>query len=202
MRVAIVIARAGSKRIPGKNKKLFLGEPMISYPLSVLGYMKAKRQFDSVVVSTDDDDIRDIAWAHGAQYLQREPEYAGDDVQTKAVMAREVTRLQLADNDVACCIYPTAVMMDYHDLWWCMDMLWMRPAYFVVPVGTEPLADAGQFYCSLAGHWKDTVTPIYGIRTSYYPIEPERVCDINTIEDFERAERMYTALKEKPCDTR
>ncbi|MCR4331266.1 MAG: hypothetical protein NUV34_00960 [Sulfuricaulis sp.] len=191
MRVAIITARAGSKRIPGKNKRMFHGKPIIEYPIAAL---KAVKVVDQIVVSTDDDDIRDIAWANGARYLEREPEFAGDAVQTREVMIREVDRLGLKDNDEVCCVYPTAAMLTPGDIEWGQLLMWARPALFVASIGTQPLGDAGMFYWALAAHWKNLEIPMFGIRTAFFPIEPERVCDINTPEDWTRAEAMYAAL--------
>jgi len=63
-RIAIIPARGGSKRIPRKNVRRFLGRPIIAYPIDAA--LKAGI-FDAVVVSTDDEDIADLARSHGAQ---------------------------------------------------------------------------------------------------------------------------------------
>lgn len=193
--IAIIPARGGSQRIPRKNIRMFHGKPIIAYSIEAA---KASGLFDEIVVSTDDEAIRDVAWASGAKYLEREPAYATGDVQTKALMTREIERLGLATATQVCCIYPTAPLMHPSDLSWGQSLLILRPAYFVVPVGTEPLADAGQFYWSLAAHWGDPQLPIYSMRTAYLPLPSERVCDINVEDDWIRAERMYIELH-KDC---
>lgn len=193
--IAIITARGGSKRIPGKNKRMFHGKPIIAYSIEAA----KKANIDEVFVSTDDDEIRDIGWEYGAKYIEREPEFARDEVGTKEVMGRCVQQLGCSDSDIVCCIYPTAPMIDPSDINTSIWMLIYRPAFFVVAVGTEPLADSGQFYVALAAHWNNTVLPIYGIRTAYLPVESNRVCDINSESDWRRAEQMYAALQEKLC---
>lgn len=188
--VAIIPARGGSRRIPKKNIRDFHGKPILAYSIETA---KAAGLFDQIVVSTDDDEIRDVAWSYGAKYLEREPEFARDEVGTKAVMARAIKQLELDAADTVVCIYPCAPLIEPGDLQWGINLLVLRPAYFVVSIGTEPLADAGAFYCSLANHWDHPAVPIYGIRTAYYPLPPQRVCDINTPEDWARAEELYAA---------
>lgn len=63
-RLAIIPARGGSKRIPRKNIKLFLGKPIISY--SIESALKSNL-FDEIMVSTDDDEIKEIALKYGAK---------------------------------------------------------------------------------------------------------------------------------------
>lgn len=76
MRLAIIPARGGSKRIPRKNIRLFSGEPMLSWPVSA-----AIRSglFDDIVVSTDDDEIAKVARAAGAITPFRRPDALADD---------------------------------------------------------------------------------------------------------------------------
>lgn len=63
MRLAVIPARGGSKRIPRKNIKMFCGHPMISWSIRAA---LASDCFDRIVVSTDDDEIADVAKQYGA----------------------------------------------------------------------------------------------------------------------------------------
>lgn len=76
MRVAIVPARSGSKRIPNKNVKNFLGKPMISYPLTAL---TKSDLFDQIIVSTDSEEYGEIAKNFGATLIDWRPKYLSDD---------------------------------------------------------------------------------------------------------------------------
>ncbi len=63
MKIAVIPARGGSKRIPRKNIKLFCGKPMIAWSIEAA---QASGLFDHIVVSTDDAEIAEVAKAHGA----------------------------------------------------------------------------------------------------------------------------------------
>ena len=106
--IAIIPARGGSKRIPRKNSRPFLGKPIIAYPI------QAARQsglFDEVMVSTDDADIADIARQHGASIpFPRRAETADDFATTADVLREVLVRYEQQGQvfDYACCLYPTA----------------------------------------------------------------------------------------------
>ena len=84
MNAAIIPARGGSKRIPGKNIKLFHGNPIISY--SIRAAIESG-MFDKIIVSTDDDDISRIAVEYGAEVpFVRPPELSDDFIGTAPVI--------------------------------------------------------------------------------------------------------------------
>ncbi|MEO6348150.1 MAG: pseudaminic acid cytidylyltransferase [Aquaticitalea sp.] len=107
-RIAIIPARGGSKRIPKKNIKNFLGKPVISY--SIESALKS-HLFDEVMVSTDDDTIASIAKKYGAQVpFLRSPEKSNDFATTFDVIEEVILNYKKSGLafDEACCIYPTA----------------------------------------------------------------------------------------------
>ncbi len=112
MKVAIIPARGGSKRIPRKNIKPFFGRPMISYSI------RAARDcglFDKVIVSTDDEEIAEVARGHGAETpFMRPAELANDHAGTGAVVVHAIEwfREQGIRYDAACCIYATAPLIE------------------------------------------------------------------------------------------
>lgn len=188
MRVAIIPARGGSRRIPRKNIRPFHGKPIIAYSIEAA----LKADFDRVIVSTDDDEIADVAESFGASVLRRPAEMARDEIGTQEVMKHAVKSLELQFSDALCCLYATCPMVDETDLHTAAWIQVCRPATFVVAVGTNPLRDAGAFYFGTA--YDFMMHPLYGIRTAIFPIEEWRCIDINTEEDFRRAEAMYAAL--------
>lgn len=107
-RLAIIPARGGSKRIPRKNIKPFLGKPIIAY--SIEAALKSSL-FDEVMVSTDDEEIAEIARSFGAKVpLLRSPENA-DDFATTFDVLQEVNDYYASIGrsfDECCCIYATA----------------------------------------------------------------------------------------------
>ena len=93
--IAIIPARGGSKRIPRKNIRLFCGRPMISY--SILAALESE-QFHEVIVSTDDEEIRDIAESCGAKVpFIRPRELADDYTQTVPVIAHAIETCEEID---------------------------------------------------------------------------------------------------------
>jgi pseudaminic acid cytidylyltransferase len=108
MRIALIPARGGSKRIPGKNVKIFCGQPLIAY--SILAAKKCG-PFDHVILSTDDEQIRAIANHYGAQIpFFRLEELADDYATTVPVVNHAVKWVQqnMGPVDHVCCIYATA----------------------------------------------------------------------------------------------
>lgn len=107
--IAIITARGGSKRIPRKNIKNFLGKPIIAYAIEVA--LKSGL-FPEVMVSTDDDEIAKISESLGASIpFIRSPENSNDHAGTTDVILEVLGEYERLKHifDFACCIYPTAV---------------------------------------------------------------------------------------------
>lgn len=106
--VAIITARGGSKRIPKKNIRDFLGKPIIAYSISAA--LKSGI-FDEVMVSTDSEEIAEVAKKFGAQVPFMRSEKNSDDYATTADVLYEVLNAYGKRGkffDLMCCIYPTA----------------------------------------------------------------------------------------------
>ena len=106
--LCIIPARAGSKRILRKNIKMFLGKPIISY--SIAAALKSKL-FDHVMVSTDDEEIQDIAIQYGASVPFLRSIENSDDFSTTFDVIEEVIlgyKKNGIEFEYACCIYPCA----------------------------------------------------------------------------------------------
>ncbi len=111
-RVAIIPARGGSKRIPRKNIKPFFGQPIIGYSIRAA---QESGLFDSIVVSTDDEEIADVARSFGADIpFMRPPSLADDHTGTGAVVCNALNWFHQNGKtyDAACCIYATAPLLD------------------------------------------------------------------------------------------
>lgn len=107
-RAAVITARGQSKRIPRKNIKEFCGKPILAY--SIESALKAGI-FDEVMVSTDDEEIADIALKYGAAVPFMRSEEAADDFATTTDVLLEVLdsyKETGREFDELCCIYPTA----------------------------------------------------------------------------------------------
>lgn len=132
--IAIITARGGSKRIPKKNIKDFLGKPIISYGIDAA---LESGLFDEVMVSTDDKAIAEVALRCGAQVPFLRSAGASDDFATTSDVLCEVIDRYARDGarfDSVCCIYPTAPFVTAEKLRRGMDILETRDVDSVVPV--------------------------------------------------------------------
>ncbi|MEO6846819.1 MAG: pseudaminic acid cytidylyltransferase [Chthoniobacterales bacterium] len=127
--IAIITARGGSKRIPKKNIRAFHGRPIISYPIKAA---LAAKCFQEVIVSTDSEEIAEIARAQGAKVPFLRSEEASNDKATSAMVMREIIARDQAENrsfDFYCMIYPTAVFLTPEKLTKGYDLLSSRAGY-------------------------------------------------------------------------
>ena len=122
-RLAIIPARGGSKRIPRKNIKDFHGKPIIAYSIETA--LKSGL-FDEVMVSTNDEEIKNISLEYGAKVPFMRSDNNSDDTATTLQVIREV--LESYENEdrtfeEVCCIYPTAPLMKSSHLKAGLDLL-------------------------------------------------------------------------------
>ena len=107
-RIAIITARGGSKRIPGKNIKDFLGKPIIAYSIEAA---LNSGLFDEVMVSTDSNEIAEVGKEYGAKVpFLRSDQNANDFASTVDVIVEVIEKYgqEGVKFDIGCCIYPTA----------------------------------------------------------------------------------------------
>ena len=226
MKLAIIPARGGSKRIPRKNIKPFGGLPMIAWSIRAA---QASACFDRIIVSTDDDEIADIAKAYGAEVPFVRPAALSDDhTGTIPVVAHAIawhnTRADTVSD--ACCIYATAPFVQPSDIAHGYEVLQNSGADYAFSVTSyafpiqraihitpnqrvemsqpehfntrsqdlvEAWHDAGQFYWGHAQAWL-THKNAFSNNASPIPLPRHRVQDIDTQEDWIRAELMFQTL--------
>jgi pseudaminic acid cytidylyltransferase len=126
VKIAVIPARGGSKRIPRKNIRPFAGQPMVGY---AIGAAWRSGLFDHVLVSTDDDEIAEIAREYGAELpFRRPPELADDLTPTVPVIAHAIRACQALGWDVAetCCIYPSVPFVRADDIRSALELLQVR----------------------------------------------------------------------------
>lgn len=123
MRLAVIPARGGSKRIPRKNVKLFCGKPIIGWSIEAALESKC---FDRVIVSTDDKEIADIAKSFGAETPFLRPANLSDDYSGTISVISHAIEWQSKNGQEAtevCCIYPTAPFIQPADIVSGLEML-------------------------------------------------------------------------------
>ena len=222
--VAIITARGGSKRIPRKNVRDFLGKPIMAYSIEA-----ALRSglFDEVMVSTDDLEIASIAKEYGASVpFMRSQTTANDFATTKEVLDEVLAGFQKTGKmfDALCCLYATAPLITSQDIVDAYHRLVQSDCTCVYPVvpfsypiwRCLDIAEDG----SMKRHWPeyensrsqdlpktyhDTGTfywyklednAIQTNKTGAIIMEEERVQDIDTLTDWRLAELKYQLLND------
>ena len=219
--IAVIPARGGSKRIPRKNIKLFCGKPLIAYSIETA---KKSTLFDKIVVSTDDDEIAEVARACGSEVLKRPKELADDFTGTADVTKHALS--VYTGYTFACTIYATAPMLheEYlkegltqlkqnedavmafgvttyaYPIWRSFkitednrcEMFWKENYHKRSQDLEEAFHDAGQFYWEKVGVQKSDIA--FGKDSIPVKIPRYLVQDIDTPEDWKRAEMMYHSL--------
>lgn len=190
MRIAIIPARYNSQRIPGKNTRQFRGKPIICYAIEAA---QKSGLFDKVIVSTDGAAVAAIASTAGADVAWRDYDDGKKGTQD---VARDVL-LQMTDVTEACVIYPCSPLLVPSDLVRAHAVLQRPGALFAMSVQVDPLADAGCLYFGKADAFRNRA-PLIDSHTVMVPMPAGRCCDINTEDDWRKAEVMYDLHFRRP----
>jgi len=226
MNICIIPARGGSKRIPRKNIRTFCGQPMIAWSIRAA---QASTCFERIIVSTDDDEIAEIAYQHGAEVPFRRPAHlANDHAGTIPVVRHAVEWLtrQGSQPEAACCLYATAPFVQAQDLRTGLYTLQEQRCDYAFSVTSFPFPiqravritsdrriemfqpeyvnirsqdldeayhDAGQFYWGRTAAWLSE-KPLFSDASVPVILPRHRVQDIDTSEDWERAEWLFKAM--------
>ena len=183
--VCIIPARGGSTRIKDKNIRIFHGKPIIAYSIETA---KKSGIFDQIIVSTDSENIATVARHYGAEVMMRSERLSQNDVGTQEVMAEVLKDIEC---DYACCLYATAPLLSFPELITALEYLRYAQSSYVVPISTW-LRDPGLFYFGRARAFKSGLELL--CNTMFMRIHPSIDCDINTEDDWLRAEQMYADL--------
>ena len=223
-KIAIIPARGGSKRIPRKNVKPFMGKPAISYPIEIAISCEL---FDEIVVTTDDEEIADIGKHFGATQIVKRPLGLADDITpTVPVISHAIQELGMDPEDAVCCIYPVNPFLNVKDIFDGFKLL--NENYDISYVNSitsypypiqravrkdlhsrisminpelaltrsqdleECFHDAGQWYWGRAEAWNSNKKLLHN---SIGVVIPRwRVQDIDTFEDWENAEKLFSLI--------
>ena len=223
--VAIIPARGGSKRIPRKNIKDFYGKPLIAYSIEVA---LASKLFEKVVVSTDDEEIANIAKFYGAEVPFLRPKELSDDFTgTEDVINHTLVYLKNNNElyDYVCTLYATAPLLQKEYLIEGFEKLKNSTAINAFSATSMPFPiqrtfklnvngrcemftpehymtrsqdleeayqDAGQFYWKRLN--KESKEIMFGEDSIPIILPRHLVQDIDTLEDWQRAEVMYKVI--------
>jgi len=228
MKVAVIPARGGSKRIAKKNIRPFFGKPIMAWSVEAA---RASGCFDRIIVSTDDAEIAAVARSLGAEVpFTRPAELATDQAATIPVVAHAINWLkqQGEEPEQVCCIYAAAPFISAADIQQAETILRDSSVSYVFPVASFPSPvqralrilpsgrgemfnpelfvkrsqeleeayhDAAQFYWGTAEAWLQEKM-IFSTDSVPLVIPRYRVQDIDTEEDWQRAEYLFRAMQE------
>ena len=228
MRLCVIPARGGSKRILRKNIKFFCGQAMIGYSIKAA---RDSQCFDQIIVSTDDAEIAEIAKSFGASVpFMRPDKLANDYAGTIPVIKHAIEWFddQGQSPSEVCCLYATAPFvqadairkaykqMEQEQAEYCFTVTsFAFPIQRAIKVTAknriemfypehleirsqdleESYHDAGQFYWGKAAAFKEQKS-LFSKDASPYMLPRHLVQDIDTPEDWKRAELMYQILKQ------
>lgn len=221
--IAIITARGGSKRIPKKNIKEFMGKPMLAYAIEAA---QRSEIFDTVMVSTDSEEIADIARKYGAEVpFMRSERTASDNATTFDALDEVIKEYKKLGKEfeTLCCIYPCVPFlkdetlcdaykkMENHDavipvckypvpIEWAMKVennLLIpndREAQNMCSQGFEPkYFDVGMFYFCRIKNMYE-YNSLTPNNTTAFIINELECQDIDTVEDWKMAELKYRIL--------
>ena len=153
--IAIIPARGGSKRLPGKNSKSFFGKPIIQYSIEAA---KQTGLFEKIIVSTDSDEIKEVALKSGAEVPFLRPPHLADDFTPLAdVIHHALTWLLEERNesyDAACCLLATAPFIQKKYILEGFEILKSEKVSAVVPVTSFAYPIFRSLKISEQGHLK------------------------------------------------
>lgn len=226
--IAIIPARGGSKRIPRKNIKPFQGKPLIAYSIQTA---ITSNLFDKIIVTTDDEEIANVAKKYGAEVpFIRPPELSDDFTGTTDVVNHALTWLKDHGEsfDYLCTIYATAPLLQAHYLtegfeklknsdainaFSCTSMPFPIQRTFKITENErcemfwpenyttrsqdleEAYQDAGQFYWTKLTQISNEI--MFGHKSIPIVLPRFLVQDIDTAEDWQRAEFMYQIIQKQ-----
>jgi N-acylneuraminate cytidylyltransferase len=226
MNFAIIPARGGSKRIKRKNVADFCGKPMLAWSIEAA---KQSGCFEQIIVSTDDEQIAEVAENYGACVPFKRPTKLADDYATTAAVMQHASswvKKSFPDIENLCCVYATAPLLSPAVILEGLDAMKSQPCDFAISVTTfafpiqralrismndemsffdekfrstrsqdldEAWHDAGQFYWGRIDAWIKQL-PIISDRTKPIKISRHLVQDIDTPEDWARAEWLFKSI--------
>ena len=183
--VAVIPARAGSKRLPGKNHALFFGKPLIVWTIEAA---QGCGSIQRIVVSTDDPVVMELGYQAGCEIHRRDPVDAGDAAEFPPLIP------DIVGSGVAVLLQPTSPLRTSEDIEAGLKLYeYGRSVVSVVKLNPHTLMLNGAVYIAhvdLLREYRDFANPIY------FPMPKERSIDIDTAEDWKMAEALarYNAL--------
>lgn len=183
MIAAVVLARKGSRRLPGKNKKILGGRSLVGWAISEA---QKSKYIDEVVVSSDDYDVIDIAIDRGANIILRPPHLATDLASSYDALKHATKHTTYGD--IIVLLQPTSPLRRAEDIDLCIQTL-LTMNLDSAATSSDGQVPNGAVYCAErdwlfnGGNWD-------GEGVKLVPMPIERSIDIDTMDDFIEAEAL------------
>lgn len=218
MKVAIIPARFGSKRIRNKNLREFQGKPLFLHSVSAAVESEI---FDKIIVSSDSDEILAIAKSQGVAGLSRSPELSNDTSIITEVVNSIILSELIKSTDLVCCLLPSNPFIESQTLINALNYVDHWDFVFPIVRGSDPIQralsrdsngltrmrdnhftltrsqdldayyfDSGQFYFGYANKWSSN-QPILGSRSYGMILDRKDSVDIDTEFDWELANFLF-----------
>ncbi len=218
--IALIPARGGSKRLPRKNIMPFMGSPLLHWPIRAAIESEV---FERVIVSTEDNEIANVAIDSGAEVVMRSAELATDTATVAQTCINALSVLTGVQD--LCCIYATAALLEPSDIVNSYQSYVSKSFDSVMGVAKYDLSPL-QALEEIDGRWRLRWPEFRSVQSQNYPlllcsagmfywvkadallcersfytqnmgvfeIPRSRLCDINTLEDFIRVEEVAKQL--------
>lgn len=186
--IAIITARGGSKRLPGKNIKIISGKPLIAWTIKVA--LKVK-EINRVIVSTEDVTITGIAKSYGAEVpFLRPSELAEDNTPSIDVVIHAIKELGLNEDDYILLLQPTSPLRTSEDIENTISIMHTHKPDAVVSTTEGTEKPNGALYLNRVRSLLESRSFYPSGKTRWYIMPTERSIDIDTEDDFDRAEHI------------
>lgn len=195
--LGVILARGGSKRVPGKNLRPLAGWPLITW---TIGAGRMASLIDYLVVSSDDADILDEAAKQGAEPIERPGEMATDEATSYPPLMHAVDQMEYT-YEYVCLLQPTSPFRIPYDINLCVAKALHEELAAVVSVEQGSTVPNGAVYVGRVDWLRDALAngnrfpfdgPVPAIQEP--PMPHERSLDIDTEDDWRMAEAMVEMM--------
>lgn len=185
--LGVIPARGGSKRVPRKNLRLLAGKPLIQWTIEAAN---AATSLTSLVISTEDEEIRDVALSLGC-YVIRRPDELAEDLASSDAVALHALEWMGGDYDIVVLLHPTSPIRDWKHIDEAVSTLWASaaPSLASVEYAKRSYRHNASIYAA-----KVPFRTLYCDRTIPYLMDKRHSVDIDDETDWKIAEALLAPL--------
>ena len=224
MKIAIILAKSISERVPNKNFRRFNGKPMIHWTIDAA---KKSKVFDKIIVATDSDEIIKKFKKYNLDFIKRPKELNKEKYGVDEVMKYCLSYLS-EKVEYACCLYACSPLINYKDIENGFSKIKEKKYKYIFAASnfshpiersfkvdkgeikmiskkffntsskffTETYHDTGYFYWAKADTWKNEFLS-YSSKSSFIKIPNWRAQDLDTLDDLRKVDLVFKSLKKK-----